>query len=276
MKKVFMIVLSLFIYTSISCANSDIALMYNIIPDDDSKKDSVIDIRTQKKLHFSLYSNEAKIFYNGSEVKVNGNKFEIDISKLSGKQEITFTNDRNETATFTYYIGNRNGVVKGYSIEGKQAYVTTFENVKMVYTNKDTMRVPYVKMLLNKMPANTRENLKEITFIPAEAPNRAAGITNNNKVRFYNLSTYTNNEIKRIVFHEVAHTWAQALRDDKIMDYSYTEFSKAVRADSKFVTNYSKNSVSEDFADSIALYLMNPQSFAKNFPARNNYISALI
>ena len=146
----------------------------------------------------------------------------------------------------------------------------------MVYTNKDTMRVPYVKMLLNKMPANTRENLKEITFIPAEAPNRAAGITNNNKVRFYNLSTYTNNEIKRIVFHEVAHTWAQALRDDKVMDYSYTEFSKAVRADSKFVTNYSKNSVSEDFADSIALYLMNPQSFAKNFPARNNYISALI
>ncbi len=275
MKKLFSILFSIFLYTTVSFADDRIALMYNIIPDDDSKNNSIIDSKIQKKLSFKLFRAQGTIYFNSQEVNTVDGRFEINLNGLTGKQELKFTNDQNEETTFTYYIADENGLIKGYMLESEQAYVRTVENTKIVYTTKDAKKIDYVVELIEKMPTVAKINLKEITLLPAEHASKAAGITDYNKVTLYNLSTYTAKEIQRIVTHEVAHTWAHELRRAKIIDYSYTNFGNAVEADGNTVTDYSKNSLSEDFADSVALYLANTDSFTKNFPARANYISSL-
>lgn len=275
MKKLFSILFSIFLYTTVSFADDRIALMYNIIPDDDSKNNSIIDSKIQKKLSFKLFRAQGTIYFNSQEVNTVDGRFEINLNGLTGKQELKFTNDQNEETTFTYYIADENGLIKGYMLESEQAYVRTVENTKIVYTTKDAKKIDYVVELIEKMPTVAKINLKEITLLPAEHASKAAGITDYNKVTLYNLSTYTAKEIQRIVTHEVAHTWAHELRRAKIIDYSYTNFGNAVEADGNTVTDYSKNSLSEDFADSVALYLANTDSFTKDFPARANYISSL-
>ncbi len=275
MKKLFSILFSLFLYTTVSFADDRVALMYNIIPDDDSKNNSIVDSRIQKKLGFKLFRAQGAVYFNSQEVSVIDGRFEIDLNGLTGKQELKFTNDQNEEAIFTYYVADENGLVKDYMLENEQAYVKTVENAKVVYTTKDAKKIDYVAELIAKMPEVTKTNLKEITLLPTEHASRAAGITDYNKVTLYNLSTYTDKEIQRIVTHEIAHTWAHELRKAKVIDYSYTNFGSAVKADGNVVTDYSKNSLSEDFADSIALYLANADSFTKNFPARANYIANL-
>lgn len=275
MKKLFSILFSLFLYTTVSFADDRVALMYNIIPDDDSKNNSIVDSRIQKKLGFKLFRAQGAVYFNSQEVNVVNGRFEIDLNGLTGKQELKFTNDQNEEAIFTYYVADENGLVKDYMLENEQAYVKTVENAKVVYTTKDAKKIDYVAELIAKMPEVTKTNLKEITLLPTEHTSRAAGITDYNKVTLYNLSTYTDKEIQRIVTHEIAHTWAHELRKAKVIDYSYTNFGNAVKADGNVVTDYSKNSLSEDFADSVALYLANADSFTKNFPARANYIANL-
>lgn len=276
MKKLLSILFSLFLYTSISLADDRLALALNIIADDDSKKNSVIDSRNQKKLSFKLFSNQGAIYFNGSKIEVTDGRFQIDISSLTGKQDIKFTNDENEEAVFTYYISDENGFIKDYMLENTNTYVRTVDGAKIVYTSKDAKKIDYIVSLIQKMPSKTKANFKEMILLPVNHSSKAAGITNLNKVTLYNISTYTDKEIQRIVTHEIAHTWAHELRKNKVIDYSYTNFSKAVKADNKYVTNYSKNSVSEDFADSMALYLADANSFTKNFPARANYILSLI
>lgn len=275
MKKLFSILFSLFLYTTVSFADDRVALMYNIIPDDDSKNNSIVDSRIQKKLGFKLFRAQGAVYCNSQEISIIDERFEIDLNGLTGKQELKFTNDQNEEAIFTYYVADENGLVKDYMLENEQAYVKTVENAKVVYTTKDAKKIDYVAELIAKMPEVTKTNLKEITLLPTEHTSRAAGITDYNKVTLYNLSTYTDKEIQRIVTHEIAHTWAHELRKAKVIDYSYTNFGNAVKADGNVVTDYSKNSLSEDFADSVALYLANADSFTKNFPARANYIANL-
>ena len=275
MKKLFSILFSLFLYTTVSFADDRVALMYNIIPDDDSKNNSIVDSRIQKKLGFKLFRAQGAVYCNSQEISIIDERFEIDLNGLTGKQELKFTNDQNEEAIFTYYVADENGLVKDYMLENEQAYVKTVENAKVVYTTKDAKKIDYVAELIAKMPEVTKTNLKEITLLPTEHTSRAAGITDYNKVTLYNLSTYTDKEIQRIVTHEIAHTWAHELRKAKVIDYSYTNFGNAVKADGNVVTDYSKTSLSEDFADSVALYLANADSFTKNFPARANYIANL-
>lgn len=276
MKKLFTILVSLFLYTSISLADDRIALMYNIIPDDDSKKNSVIDSRVQKKLGFKLYKEQGTIYFNNEKINVINGRFEISLAGLNGKQEFVFSNNENEEAIFTYYISDENGFVKDYMLENEKTYVKTIENAKVIYTSKDAKKINYVEKIIKGMPENTKTNLNEIKLLPIEHSSKAAGITDYNKVTLYNLSDYTDKEIQRIVTHEIAHTWAHELRKDKVIDYSYTDFNKAVKADGNFVTSYSAGSLSEDFADSVAYYLADVDSFSKNFPARANYISSLM
>jgi len=276
MKQLFAFIISIFIYVGTVFADDRLALMYNIIPDDDSKKNSVIDSKLQKKLSFKLYKAQGDIYFNGKTINVSEGKFEIDISGLVGKQDLIFTNSENEEAIFTYYISDKNGFVKDYLLENKETYIKTLNNVKILYTKKDAKKIDYIETIIAKMPSKTKANLKEIKLLPTEHSSKAAGITDYNKVTLYNISNYNNSEIQRIVTHEIAHTWAHELRKNKIIDYSYTKFQDAIKADKNFVTKYSKNSASEDFADSIAFYLSDTKTFTKKFPARANYIANLL
>lgn len=274
MKKILIILFLTFLCTPVSFATDSISLKYNIIPE--SKSNSIIDSNFQNKLSFRVYSTQGPIYLNNNEVNIIDKKFQINIDGLSGKQEIKFTNAQNEEAIFTYYISDKNGLVKDYLLENLQTYITTIDGIKIIYTDKDSKKISYVLDIVKKSPHKLKNNLKEIILLPIAHPSKAAGITDYNKVTLYNLSTYTDKEIQRIILHEIAHTWAHNLRENKIIDYSYTDFEKAIKSDNNFVTNYSKNSISEDFADSIAFYLINPDTFFKTFPARANYIANLI
>jgi len=276
MKKIFFILFSIFFYVSTSFAEENLPLMYNIIPEDDSKNDSIIDSSSQTELNFKIYSNQGPIYFNDKEIDVIDKHFKIDLSGLTGKQEIRFTNDDKEEAIFTYYISDENGLLKEYGLAEKQAYIKSVDGIKLIYTDKDAKKIGYVSDLINKVPAHVKKNVKEIKFFPVNHSSNAAGITDYNKIALYNLSTYTDKEIKRIVFHEIAHTWAHELRKDKKIDYSYTEYKKAIEKDGNFVTNYSKTCASEDFADSVAFYLTDAKSFTKKFSSRANYILSLI
>ena len=136
MKKLFSILFSLFLYTTVSFADDRVALMYNIIPDDDSKNNSIVDSRIQKKLGFKLFRAQGAVYCNSQEISIIDERFEIDLNGLTGKQELKFTNDQNEEAIFTYYVADENGLVKDYMLENEQAYVKTVENAKVVYKEK--------------------------------------------------------------------------------------------------------------------------------------------
>ena len=277
MKKLVSLIVSMFLYTSVAFADDRLALAFNIIADDDSKKNSVIDTRAQKKLSFRLFANQNETIYmNGQEIVVIDNKFEVDIANLEGKQEIKFTNNLNEEANFTYYIGNEKGLVKDYKLENSKTYVTTVDNVKVIYTAKDAKKIELVKNVIDNMPDATKANLTEITLLPNEHESGAAGITAYNKITLYNISSYTNNQIKNIVSHEIAHTWAFELMRTKTLDYFYTDFSEAAKDDGNFVTKYSQTATSEDFAESVSFYLMDTADFEKNHPARAEYIEGLL
>lgn len=277
MKKLFTLILSMFIYTSVAFADDRLALAFNIIADDDSKKNSVIDTKAQKKLSFKLFANQNETIYmNGQEIVVVDNKFEVDVTNLEGKQEIKFTNNLNEETTFTYYFSNESGLVKDYSLENKKTYVTTLDDVKILYTSKDAKKIELVKNVVANMPATTKTNLTEITLLPTDHASGAAGITTYDKITLYNISSYTNNQIKNIVSHEIAHTWAYDLMKEKVLDYTYTDFSEAAEEDGNYVTKYSKTSASEDFAESVSFYFIDTADFEKNYPARAEYIEGLL
>lgn len=277
MKKLFTLIVSMFIYTSVAFADDRLTLAFNIIADDDSKKNSVIDTKAQKKLNFKLFANQNETIYmNGQEIVVVDNRFDVDVANLEGKQEIKFTNNLNEEATFTYYFADKNGLVKDYMLENKKTYVTTVDNVKIIYTSKDAKKIKIVKDVVTKMPAATKTNLTEITLLPVEHTSGAAGITVYDKITLYNLSSYTNSQIKNIVSHEIAHTWAYDLMKEKVLDYTYTDFNKAAQEDGNYVTKYSKTSASEDFAESVSFYFMDAEDFEKNHPSRAEYIEGLL
>lgn len=277
MKRLFTLIVSMFIYTSVAFADDRLALAFNIIADDDSKKNSVIDTKAQKKLNFKLFVNQNETIYmNGQEIVVVDNRFDIDVANLEGKQEIKFTNNLNEEANFTYYFSDENGLVKDYTLENKKTYVTTVDDVKILYTLKDAKKIELVKNVVANMPATTKTNLTEITLLPTDHTSGAAGITAYDKITLYNISSYTNSQIKNIVSHEIAHTWAYDLMKEKVLDYTYTDFTKAAQDDGNYVTKYSKTSASEDFAESVSFYLINTTDFEKNHPSRAEYIEGLL
>lgn len=96
-----------------------------------------------------------------------------------------------------------------------------------------------------------------------------------------NLSKYSASTIENIVTHEISHTWAHSLAKNKILDYSYSDYKIAVSEDKYFPSAYAKKNVKngrydEDFAESISLFLANPELFEMKFPARTTYIKNII
>lgn len=265
--------------STIAYAGSTVPFFYNVLPVE--KNNSIIDKNLQKTLTFNLYQDENEIFFNDEPVKVINNSFEIDISKLEGKQTFEFVNDNNEKATFTYYISDSKGKVDGYKFEKANnvvTYVKTVDGIKVIYTNKEQKIFDKVENIIKKIPSEVKVNVDMITLVPYTDTNKkVAGITSGSNIKLYKISSYSGKTLERIIIHEVAHTFADELIRTKVIDYSYTEYSKTVKADKKNVSTYSKsyterNLYNEDFADSMAELIMNQKAFEKKFPNRAKYL----
>lgn len=267
---------------TISFAGDTVPFFYNVLPEFDSN--SIIDSKNDV-ISFDLWEDEEKVFVNGEEVQVLDNHFEIDTYGLSGKQEFVITNDKNEEVIYTYYISDEDGFVEDYEDEeigNKDVYVTTYESVKFIYTEKDARSVEKVFDLLDNMPTQMKENLKEIKMVPSKTRGNVAGVTKYDSITFYGLSSYRSETFENIVYHEVAHTWAYELIRTRVLDFNYSEYSDLAREDDNYVSNYSRKAIvrnddySEDFAESVAFYMIDSEDFEINHPARAEFISSII
>lgn len=271
------------LHSSISFAGENVPFFYNVLPVE--ANNSIIDTSVQQTIKFELYENENEIYYNDSKLEIVNDSFEVNIAGLAGKTTFTFYNDKNEQVTFTYFLSDEKDFVNGYDFSGMKnikTFVKTIENIKVIYTNKDAKVMSLVEKYLKSIPSNVRSNVEEIVLVPYKNTGKVAGVTKCNKVTLYNLSKYSAKTIQNIVIHEVAHTWADSLMQQKKIDFQYTEYAKAVKADKKFVSNYTKKYIiqkedySEDFADAIAFYLMNTKNFSKKYANRTAYIEEII
>ena len=267
---------------TISFAGDTVPFFYNVLPEFDSN--SIIDSKNDV-ISFDLWEDEEKVFVNGEEVQILDNHFVIDTHGLSGKQEFVITNDKNEEVIYTYYISDEDGFVEDYEDEeigNKDVYVTTYESVKFIYTEKDARSVEKVFDLLDNMPTQMKENLKEIKMVPSKTRGNVAGVTKYDSITFYGLSSYRNETFENIVYHEVAHTWAYELIRNKVLDFNYSEYSDLAREDDNYVSTYSRKAIiknddySEDFVESVAFYMIDSEDFEMNHPARAEFISSII
>ena len=132
------------------------------------------------------------------------------------------------------------------------------------------------------MPTQMKENLKEIKMVPSKTRGNVAGVTKYDSITFYGLSSYRNETFENIVYHEVAHTWAYELIRNKVLDFNYSEYSDLAREDDNYVSTYSRKAIiknddySEDFAESVAFYMIDSEDFEMNHPARAEFISSII
>ena len=256
---------------------------YNIIPQ--TKNNSVIDTNYNKFLTFNLFEYQNDIYYNGTLVDISNNSFTINVSTLLGKQDIVFKNSKNETSKFTYYFSNKHGKLLNYElVAGKNlnVFVKTYNDIQIIYTDKERNTLKTLEKYIDAMPDKMKCDLKSIKMIPYSNTSNIAGSTKNGIITLYNFSKYDATTQKNIIFHETAHTWANKLMDKKVLDYDYTKFNEFVNKDNNFVSKYSKNfadsnngRLSEDFADSVAFYLINSKSFKTKYPNRAEYIENL-
>ena len=282
-KLVFSFVVCILIF-SCSLAFASAPLEYNLVPKE--KNNSIIDTKAQKKLSFSIIESTDDVLYNGKKVKIKDNTFSIDVSKLSGIQEITFTNSNSDSVSFKYNFCDKNGKLSNYElVAGKElnVYIKTIKNIKVIYTDKEKAVVSKLKTYMNKLPDKVLANLDEIKLIPYSNTQNIAGTTKNKTIILYNYSKYSDNTKKNIIYHEIAHTWANKLMDEKKIDYSYTAYKDVVEKDNNYVSNYAKDfadnnsgRLSEDFADAAAFYFMNQSQFKKQYPNRTEYFKKLL
>ena len=265
-------------------AADKIALNYNIIPD--IANGYVIDSSHTNHITFSLFENENELYYNNQILKIENNKFSIPLAGLSGKSKFTITNSSGESVEYTYYISDKNGYLAGYTFDEmkdskNKVFIKTVKNISIIYTNVEEKSVKEIEKIILSLPDKLLSNLSEIKLIPAKHESKAAGITKYDKITLYKISSYSKSTIKNIVIHEIAHTWAYDLMQDKILDFSYTDYRQAVNSDKKYPSKYAEENVrtgdySEDFAESVSFYLISEKSFNKKYPSRANYIKNIL
>lgn len=282
-KKVLTISLIALMLNSISFAGDRVSFRYNVLPHDENE--TIIDSKANDQLIFDLWETEENICVNGEEIEIVDDTFEVDITNLFGKQSFVMRNDKDEEVTFTYYISDEDGLVKNYKSKefgNYDVYVKTVDDIKILYTKKDFNSVEKVVECLNNMPEQTKSNLKEIKLLPKKSRGNVAGVTNYDKITLYGLSKYDESTIENIVYHEVAHTWAYELIREKILDFSYSTYKDVVEEDNNFVSNYSKKAIkkssdySEDFAESVAFYLMDAERFESKYTARAEFLNSIL
>lgn len=264
-------------------ASSNIPFEYNILATESNH--TIIDTKVQKKLEFKLYEEMDEIYYNDKLVKIQDNKFSINVSKLTGKNTITFTDKNDNTVSFTYYFSDKKGKVDDYELVSEKnltTYVTTYKRIKILYSDKEKSTSKKLVSYLKKLPSELLENINSITLIPYDNTSNVAGSAKENQITLYKFSKYSTSTQKNILYHEIAHIWANKLMEKKIIDYSYTNYSGVVNNDNNFVSNYSKSYIeekekyNEDFAESVSFYFINKRTFKKEYPYRFKYIENLL
>jgi len=278
MRKQMMILIVLFIVLLCNFAYAK-NMVYNPIVSD-YKTNSIIDTHSTKYIHFK-YKDSRKLAYCNQKVyKLHGNRYAIPIESLSGTQNIIIKDSREKEIKYTYFFSDSKGKINDYELvlgKNLNVYVTTYKRIQIVYTDTQKESLETLKRLLNTLPPKLLTNLKQILMIPYSNTASIAGSTYESRITLYNFAKYDEFTQKNIIFHEVAHTFANKFVKD------YNDYKTYVDKDNNYVSTYSKEFIdsndgklSEDFADAVAFYFIDKSKFKEKYPNRTKYIEYLI
>lgn len=281
MKKIKIIIFLFLLLITTKASAEDLELKYNLRPMIDNH--SVIDGSIQNELDFFLYEDEV-IFYNDFKLDIKDKYFSIDISDLEGTVNFEFKNN-SETVVFTYYIYRGKGLYE-HKIDELVAYpifISTIGDIQIIYTTEDFLNKDLIIDYIGKLPNQFKIGTERIILVPYRhlENENIAGIAYMGEAKLYNFSRLSEKNKKIVLYHEMAHLWANKLIEYKLLDYSYSKYEEIAKKDFYFVSNYTKRfliekqSYSEDFAESIAQYIYNPKLFRRKFPNRSRYIEML-
>ena len=196
-------------------------------------------------------------------------------------------------------LSNKNGGIIHDAISYVDANGVIFSYQRGADPKKQLIEPDRAKTVFDSLPDKLRENVKEIDFVDYENPTvlqeKQAGIlppnawspagTGNKVITFFRNDTkkkqvLDDGFLKRVYAHETAHIldesvivgnsfsdsveWKTAMQNDKISS-SYES-----------PTTYGTTDCAEDFAESIAEYVVNKADFITRFPNRATIIERLI
>lgn len=156
----------------------------------------------------------------------------------------------------------------------------TQNQLEIQYQNEEDLT--NVISLLKEIPPEIVDCVDKLVLYDNEVEENVAGISKDRTVKLYDFSNYCVATQKHIICHEFAHIWGNKLMQYKVLDYHYTDYAEAAKEDNNYISSYSKkciiekNNYSEDFADSVAKYLINNKKLSEKYSNRQEYIEQIL
>ncbi|MBE5821652.1 MAG: hypothetical protein E7311_03565 [Clostridiales bacterium] len=178
-----------------------------------------------------------------------------------------------------------NNVIMGVPVQNElELFLYTNEKtqnqLEIQYQNEEDLT--NVISLLKEIPPEIVDCVDKLVLYDNEVEENVAGISKDRTVKLYDFSNYCVATQKHIICHEFAHIWGNKLMQYKVLDYHYTDYAEAVKEDNNYISSYSKkyiiekNNYSEDFADSVAKYLISDKKLSKKYSNRQAYIEQML
>lgn len=171
-------------------------------------------------------------------------------------------------------------IVDNYGIE--------YNKINDFYAENQAYTLDYVKSEIASLPEPMRKSLKEINFYDLGNPNDLYSADQNGVPGFISAATGGNGQINlyenyiikdTLIEHEAAHCF-DSYSNGGVGKFSTSEeYNAAMKADlkatgKKSVTTYGETNNYEDFAESMAYYLKDPDNF--EFPNRKKYFEKIL
>lgn len=178
-----------------------------------------------------------------------------------------------------------NNVIMGVPVQNElELFLYTNEKtqkqLEIQYQNEEDLT--NVISLLKEIPPEIVDCVDKLVLYDNEVEENVAGISKDRTVKLYDFSKYCVATQKHIICHEFAHIWGNKLMQYKVLDYHYTDYAEAVKEDNNYISSYSKkyiiekNNYSEDFADSVAKYLISNKKLSEKYSNRQEYIEQIL
>lgn len=160
-------------------------------------------------------------------------------------------------------------------------FLCSNDEIIVNYTENQEKDAKRVIKYLELIPSEMKKGTKSIYLL--DYPNgNVAGTATDEEIFLYEIESYDYDTQKHIICHEIAHNWKNYIIRYKLVDYELTAYSEAVILDNNYISDYSKVSIiekgnySEDFADSVSMFVNDSNKLQRKYPNRYNYINNLL
>lgn len=198
-----------------------------------------------------------------------------------------------------YYLKEKNHFFgskykfKNVIIERDSVILGNNDGVEFIYPKKYDKSKQIIEPRLamtefDKVPLVLRKNVKMIEFLDIYNPNdefweKEYNIKNfisfatagNNRITFWRNGDMSKSKIQDVIFRTYCHESAHILDKKGILSKS-DDWIKAIAKDKEYPTEYAQSSLREDFAESVAEYLIHKKDFKTRCPNRYKIIKKIL